>query len=84
MLYRERPRGLRLEIEREANALMSSSGAKAYSVACQRAKEARSDEMAEDWSRVAAAISRGKAPVLARPRIPLVGRFALFSSDARR
>jgi hypothetical protein len=64
MLSRERPRGLRLEIELEANALMSSSGAKAYSVACQRAKEASSDEMAEDWSRVAAAISRGKAPSL--------------------
>jgi hypothetical protein len=66
MLYRERPRGLRLEIELEANALMLSSGAKAYSVACQRAEEASSDEMANDWSGVAVAISRrmGKRPFL--------------------
>jgi len=58
MLYRERPRRLRLEIELEANALMLNSGAEAYSVACQRAREASSDEMANDWSGVAAAISR--------------------------
>ncbi len=66
MLYRERPRRLRLEIELEANALMLNSGAEAYSVACQRAREASSDEMANDWSRVAAAISRsaGKRPSL--------------------
>lgn len=58
MLHRERTRGLRLEIELEANALISISGAKAYSVACQRAEEASSDEMATGWSRVAAAIGR--------------------------
>ena len=61
MLYRERPRGLRLEIDLEANALMLNSGAKAYSVACRRAEEASSDDMADDWSRVAAAIRRRTA-----------------------
>jgi hypothetical protein len=66
MFYRERPRGLRLEIEVEAYALMSNSGAKAYSVACRRAEEASSDEMATDWSRVAAVIGRrtGTRPTL--------------------
>jgi hypothetical protein len=60
MLNRERPRGLRLrlEIQHEANALTLDSGAKAYSVACQRALEASSDEIADDWSGVAAAIER--------------------------
>jgi hypothetical protein len=57
MLHRERLR-LGLEIELEANALIINSGAKAYSVARQRAEEASSDEMANDWNGVAAAISR--------------------------
>jgi hypothetical protein len=57
MLHRERLR-LSLEIEMEANALIINSGAKAYSVARQRAEEATSDEMANDWNGVAAAISR--------------------------
>jgi hypothetical protein len=66
MLYRERRRGLRLEIELEAGGLMSNSGAKAYSVACRRAEEASSHDMADDWSRVAAAIRRrtGERPSL--------------------
>ena len=57
-MFRERPRGLRLEIDQEASALVSSSGASAYSIACQRAKEASSREIANDWSGVAAAIGR--------------------------
>jgi len=49
---------LRLEIGREADALMSYAGPRAYSVACQRAEEASSAEMAKAWSGVAAAIGR--------------------------
>jgi hypothetical protein len=58
MSYHEHPRALRLEIGREADALMFYSGPEAYSVACQRAAEASSDEMAKAWSGVAAAIGR--------------------------
>jgi hypothetical protein len=57
MLHRGRLR-LSLEIELEANALIMNNGAKAYSVARQRAEEASSDEMANDWNGIAAAISR--------------------------
>jgi hypothetical protein len=57
MLHRERLR-LSLEIELEANALIINSGAGAYSVARQRAEEASSDEAANDWNGIAAAISR--------------------------
>ncbi len=66
MLYRERPRGLRLEVGRQPNALMLNNGADAYSIACQRAKEASSEDMANDWTRVAATIGRktGKRPSL--------------------
>ena len=60
MLHREHLR-LSLEIELEANALIINNGAKAYSVARQRAEEANSDEMANDWNGVAAAISRRTA-----------------------
>ena len=65
MLYRERHRGLRLGIDQEANALMLNSEADAYSIACQRAKEASSNEMVSDWSAVADAIGRrtGKRPI---------------------
>ncbi len=58
MLYRQRPRGLRLEIDREAKALISSSGGEAYWVARQRAEEASSEDIAEGWSVVADAIAR--------------------------
>jgi hypothetical protein len=58
MSYHEHPRALRLEIDREADALMFYSGSEAYSVACRRAAEASSDEMAKAWSGVAAAIGR--------------------------
>ena len=52
MSYHEHPRALRLEIDREATALMFDLGAQAYSVACRRAEEASSDEMAQGWSGV--------------------------------
>jgi hypothetical protein len=58
MLQRERPRRLRLGIELEADALLSSSGAQAYSIALKRAKEASSEEMARGWSVVAAKVAR--------------------------
>jgi hypothetical protein len=58
MLQRERPQGVRLGIEVEADALLSTSGMEAYSIALKRAEEASSDEMARDWSMVAARIAR--------------------------
>ena len=58
MLQRERPRKVRLGIELEADALLSISGAQAYSIALRRAEEASSDEMARDWSVVAATVAR--------------------------
>ena len=58
MVYRQRPRGLRLEVDREAEALVSTLGGQAYLVARQRAEEASSEDMAKEWSVVAAAIAR--------------------------
>ena len=58
MLQREQPRRVRLGIELEADALLSISGAQAYSIALKRAEEASSDEMARDWSVVAATVAR--------------------------
>jgi hypothetical protein len=58
MLQRERPRRLRLGIELEADALLSISGAQAYSIARKRADEASSDEMARDWTVIAARVAR--------------------------
>ena len=58
MLQRERQRRVRLGIELEADALLSSSGVQAYSIALKRAEEASSDEMARDWSVVAATVAR--------------------------
>jgi hypothetical protein len=58
MLQRERPRGVRLGIEVEADALLLTSGMQAYSIALKRAEEASSDEMARGWSFVAATIAR--------------------------
>ena len=58
MLQRERPQGVRLGIEVEADALLWTSGMEAYSIALKRAEEASSDEMARDWSMVAATIAR--------------------------
>jgi hypothetical protein len=61
MLQGERPRGVRLGIDVEADALLSTSGMQAYSIALKRAEEASSDEMARDWSVVAATIARRRA-----------------------
>jgi hypothetical protein len=58
MLQRERQRGVRLGIELEADALLSTSGAQAYSIALKRAEEASSDEMVRDWSVVPATVAR--------------------------
>jgi hypothetical protein len=58
MLQREPPRRVRLGIELEADALLSISRAQAYSIALKRAEEASSDEMARDWSVVAATVAR--------------------------
>ena len=58
MLQRERPRRVRLGIELEADALLSISGAQAYSIALKRAEEASSNEMARDWSVVAETVAR--------------------------
>ena len=58
MLQRERQRGVRLGIELEADALLSTSGAQAYSIALKRAEEASSDEMVRDWSVVAETVAR--------------------------
>jgi len=67
MLHRERLR-LSLEIELEANTLIINRGAKAYSVARERAEEASNDEVASAWNGIAAAISRNtrKATSLGR------------------
>ena len=58
MLQRERPRRVRLGIELEADALLSISGAQAYSIALKRAEEASRNEMARDWSVVAETVAR--------------------------
>jgi hypothetical protein len=61
MSHHAHQRALRLEIDREANALMNSVGAQAYWVARRRAEEASSDEMAKGWTGVAAMIERRTA-----------------------
>jgi hypothetical protein len=58
MLQRERPQGVRLGIELEADALLATSGMQAYSIALKRSEEASSDEIARDWGVVAATIAR--------------------------
>jgi hypothetical protein len=58
VLQRERQRGVRLGIGVEVDALLSTSGVQAYSIALKRAEEASSDEIARDWSVVAATIAR--------------------------
>jgi hypothetical protein len=49
---------LRLGIDLEAETLISNSGMDAYRIACSRADEASCRQMAEDWSKVAVAITR--------------------------
>jgi hypothetical protein len=58
MSHREQWLGVRLGIEFEADALLSTSGMQAYSFALKRAEEASGDEMARDCSVVAATIAR--------------------------
>ena len=58
MLQRERSRKVRLEIELEADALLSIWGTQAYSVALKRSEEASCHETARDWSVVAATVAR--------------------------
>jgi hypothetical protein len=52
------PRGLRLMVAFEADALMANFGSEAYAVACQRAEEASSEVLATDWRDVALTIAR--------------------------
>jgi hypothetical protein len=58
MSKRERPRAVRLGIDLEANALLSMLGVQAYSIALKRSEEASSEEIARDWSVVAATVAR--------------------------
>ena len=58
MSKRERPRAVRLGIDLEADALLSMSGVQAYSIALKRSEEASSEEIARDWSVVAATVAR--------------------------
>jgi hypothetical protein len=58
MLYRRSPQGLRLGIDLEADALISNSGVHAYQIAHRRAEESSGQQIAKDWSRVAATIAR--------------------------
>jgi hypothetical protein len=52
---------LRLRVDTEAEALMSTFGREAYAVACQRAEEASSKVLAADWQGVALMIARKSA-----------------------
>ena len=58
MAHAQRSQGLRLGVDREANALIANLGVDAYSAACLHAEEASSEEMAQDWSAVANVIAR--------------------------
>lgn len=50
--------GLRFEVEREANALISMWGSEASSIALQRAEEASSERFMAAWGSVALFIAR--------------------------
>ena len=63
MLQRERSRNVRLEIELEADALLSISGAQAFRLPSNASKEASSHEIARDWSVVAATVARRWVPL---------------------
>jgi hypothetical protein len=58
--------GLRLEVEHEANALISMWGSQASSIAQQKAAEASSERFMTDWDSVALCIARksGSRPSL--------------------
>jgi hypothetical protein len=58
MTHAQRFRGLRLGVAFEAESLIANVGSGAYAVACMRATEASSDDIARDWSDVASMIRR--------------------------
>ena len=85
MSHRQRPQGLRPRIDYEAHVLTSISGREAYWVARQRAEEASSEDMARDWTAVAAIARRsGRRQSFFRRHVPPVARmggiFPLFAS----
>jgi hypothetical protein len=66
MSHQRQSSGLRLEVEHEANALISMWGSQARSIARQRAEEASSERLMADWDSVALFIARksGSRPSL--------------------
>jgi hypothetical protein len=58
MSHQKRSPGLRLEVDHEASALMSIWGSGAQWIALQRAEEASSQRLVNDWDSVALAIGR--------------------------
>jgi hypothetical protein len=52
MSHPRRSSGLRLEVEHEANALISMWGSRAHLMALQRAEEASSEQFVNDWDSV--------------------------------
>jgi len=66
MSHQRQSLGLRLEVEPEANALISMWGSQASSIAQQRAEEASSERFMADWDSVALCIARksGSRPSL--------------------
>ena len=58
MSHPQRSPGLRLEVGYEASALISIWGSGAHSIALQRAEEASSEQLVNDWDSVALAIVR--------------------------
>jgi hypothetical protein len=58
MSNEKRSPGLRLEVNHEASALISIWGSRAHSIALQRAEEASSEQLVNDWDSVALAIVR--------------------------
>lgn len=58
MTHQQRSPGLRLEVEHEASALISIWGSRAHSIALQRAEEASSKQLVNDWDSVAITIVR--------------------------
>jgi hypothetical protein len=64
MFDQQRSSGLRLGVRHEADALISTWGSRAHSIALQRADEASSQQLVDDWDTVALAILKkcGKRP----------------------
>jgi hypothetical protein len=71
MFSRSPRQGLRIEhIDAEAEALINYFGVEAYLEARRRERQASSDEIAEDWNRVALVVARivGEPPA-GRPKV---------------